>query len=707
MGPVIGTIKLTPGSRNGTPHLIGFLWVGVLAMVRSPWQKVAVETKQTFRPFTIVRNDPDDGQGLSQQTVFLETALKVHSKIAPIFDDTNIGCCWSYSEISESAFSGPLLRSLGLLNRRRDHTLIVEDVPSSRIAFPKSRGTGCPSEKASYFTGPAAGLSPLLPIAHRHIFRGSEFTGSRRRGQPRKIRSGRLRNPERTIRIRWVDISSATRFSRLLHLKRCEKKLFEPAQRVAVGGNCMGCSTSDTFPLFQWKQDSAALWHAYNQWRSAGRCTPKGACARTTPLELEDTMHTWQLQTNPTIPLAVLVAYTIMWSALNVYGHASLGRTEQSNGHAMADSGRRTYTLSILGGWSSILIAAGWSLFFGGFQYYHQTKTCEAQDNIGFKFEVAVIRGCGCLTVSHFRGWYPGIQAVSWQPMLVACARLPLTRGTRPILAVDQGKVVQKHGNGSRSPMAVNLHAGIHDPEITGSLPSWRLHPCPVQNENRIQMQPATLGDTPHGGARSPIATPWVHVTPPPHGCSRIRSGDREALIWKSGEGLPSIALAPSVCLFCDATVSPGGYAGQRPINASNAKHINPTSTPNQTSRAADSASVHLGKRPLCGPKGFRGATIAGTSRTLPKHVSSKWANLVGPPNQVKRPSFSLKAPTTNLGGRRSKIGTSEGWDGMQADCLWNGVMNVGCVNPEEHKDKYCEELRQRGVHWFGDGRGG
>lgn len=44
-------------------------------------------------------------------------------------------------------------------------------------------------------------------------------------------------------------------------------------------------------------------------------------------------MYTWQLQTNPTIRLAVLVAYTIMWSALNVYGHASLGRTEQSNGH--------------------------------------------------------------------------------------------------------------------------------------------------------------------------------------------------------------------------------------------------------------------------------------------------------------------------------------------------------------------------------------
>lgn len=42
----------------------------------------------------------------------------------------------------------------------------------------------------------------------------------------------------------------------------------------------------------------------------------------------------------------------------------------------------------------------------------------------------------------------------------------------------------------------------------------------------------------------------------------------------------------------------------------------------------------------------------------------------------------------------------------MQAGCLWNGVMKVECVNPEGYKDKYCEELRQRGTHWFGDGRG-
>lgn len=32
--------------------------------------------------------------------------------------------------------------------------------------------------------------------------------------------------------------------------------------------------------------------------------------------------------------------------------------------------------------------------------------------------------------------------------------------------------------------------------------------------------------------------------------------------------------------------------------------------------------------------------------------------------------------------------------------------MKVECVNPEGYKDKYCEELRQRGTHWFGDGRG-
>ncbi|KIK17163.1 hypothetical protein PISMIDRAFT_685532, partial [Pisolithus microcarpus 441] len=102
----------------------------------------------------------------------------------------------------------------------------------------------------------------------------------------------------------------------------------------------------------------------------------------------------------------------------------------------------------------------------------------------------------------------------------------------------------------------------------------------------------ATLGDTPQGGAHSPIATPWVHVTPPPYGCSRICSGDRGSHLEvgrrasfnvELSSALSRSTLAPYVCLFCDATVSAGGYAGQRPINASNAKHINPTSTPDQT----------------------------------------------------------------------------------------------------------------------------
>ncbi|KIK17166.1 hypothetical protein PISMIDRAFT_685538 [Pisolithus microcarpus 441] len=54
--------------------------------------------------------------------MFLETAQKVHPKIVPIFDDTTIGCCWTYSEISETTFSGPLLCSFGLLIRRGETT---------------------------------------------------------------------------------------------------------------------------------------------------------------------------------------------------------------------------------------------------------------------------------------------------------------------------------------------------------------------------------------------------------------------------------------------------------------------------------------------------------------------------------------------------------------------------------------------------------